>query len=473
VVATGFGVALTITLVRTMSRTQYGTFAAAQAAVALVGVVAGLGLTQGVTQVAASRPGREAPVVRTSLRLATWSSAAMIIVLLGLAIALATGVGRGATLPAVAALMPVAALSPFVGAMNGLTRVAHLPRVLAGYMAAGAVLSFTLATAAVILGFRSAVAIAGLRSAAAVLAVVILVVPTARWLRTHRSGGQAPAGQLLRAGLVVTMSGALAASISQLDVLILSIHSGVDATGLYQPASRINDVIIGLAPAVGAFFLAGASRLIAAGRHQEVGHLYHRTARWVLALCAPALGVAFVAPGPLLHLAFGPSAVGAATALRILTAGAMVQIASGFNGMTLWSFGRLRLVAVLVVVTFVADVLLCLVLIPQYGINGAALATSGAFVVSNVLGSAVLWSVFGVPLGDRPLGITVGVFLAATALALGLSVALGLSSWADLAVALAVVGSATGVSSYLVSSAAERREVLRLPSALWQRPVSN
>jgi O-antigen/teichoic acid export membrane protein len=319
------------------------------------------------------------------------------------------------------------------------------------------------------------------RSAAAVATLVFLTLYTRRWLWRAREGADithqlesrdgTPRGvlrrRLLAIGGALFLNGVFGSALSQLDVLLLGLTHGPQAAAVYQPLSRVLDLLFQLSALVGAFFLPIASGLAARGDVQEVRDLFHWASRWLLAVGAGLLALLIVCPDALLHILFGARFPAPVAAARILGGGAALNVALGLNGMTVVAFGQARLVARRLAVALGVEVVACAILIPLLGIIGAALATSIAVVVANCLCAAQLIRRYQIPPWNAAGVLTICGFAASLLIAMLAALVVGHSDLIRCAVVAAIGGGGTFAASALSGGAAERRTILgELKSAM-------
>jgi O-antigen/teichoic acid export membrane protein len=196
-----------------------------------------------------------------------------------------------------------------------------------------------------------------------------------------------------------------------LDVLLLG-HFG-DTPGdvaVYSAATRYT--VIGVM-ALAAVILVASPRigfLMARGDRTRVRALYQTGSFWVSVLAIPAYILLIVYASPLMDL-FGPSFVRGATSLRILSLAMIVAVVTGPVGIVLVMGGKAGWSLMNAFAAFAVNIGLNLLLIPRFGISGAAIAWSGSIVVQNLAPVAQVWYFWGLQPLSRP-----GAYIAAYAL---------------------------------------------------------
>lgn len=143
--------------------------------------------------------------------------------------------------------------------------------------------------------------------------------------------------------------------------------------------------------------VAAAAR---AGDAEQIGRVARRTIALVLLLASPLFAVIFLAPTALMHI-FGPEFVPGARALQILGIGQFARLAFGPLGLILVMTGHQRWTMAYAIVAVVLCVGFCLLLIPRYGVEGAAMATALTVILRNVGAAIVVQFVLGINLMPR------------------------------------------------------------------------
>lgn len=154
--------------------------------------------------------------------------------------------------------------------------------------------------------------------------------------------------------------------------------------GLYQVAARGADLVALVLLAVNTAFAPTLARLYAQEKPRGLEHAVARSTRLITLASLPvALGL--IVFGEFFLAVFGPEFTAARTALTVLSVGQLVNAATGTVGTLLNMTGHERDTALVVGFSAAVNVGLNLLLIPRFGLNGAALATALGTLGWNVL----------------------------------------------------------------------------------------
>ena len=116
------------------------------------------------------------------------------------------------------------------------------------------------------------------------------------------------------------------------------------------------------------------SQLHGKGDFREMSRLYKLVSRWLLTFSIP-ISLVFILYPVKVMLLFGPDYMDSASVLVLLTIATFVQTAFGAAGPVLSMSGYTRLVLWNSLGVFILNLVLNIILIPKFGIMGAAWAT--------------------------------------------------------------------------------------------------
>src|SRR5215213_3464264 len=163
--------------------------------------------------------------------------------------------------------------------------------------------------------------------------------------------------------------------------IILGAYRTPRAVGLYEGPVRAHNLLYALAGALAVPTVPTASRYVADGDVRRLRELALRGSRYTLALFVPLCVTLMVMSKPILGVWLGARYTDGATALSILVSywlvyGALI-VTPGF----LAGAGRAATAGRTLACAAVVNLALALILTPELGVEGPAVATAGAFAV--------------------------------------------------------------------------------------------
>lgn len=400
VVGLVFGFLTQVVMARLLTEGAYGDVVLTLALANIVGIVAQLGLDDGVMRLFPrfeDDAGKARGITRAALGLAVASGSVAGVCVFVAAPILATLVFDD---PALESLIRTAAVSiPFitVSAVSvALARGARDARIRAyvDYLLKD---TFRFVFIAVLLlgGFGALGAVAGQVSAYALSGVVAFVLA----LRVLPSFDQSPTSMyrsVLAFSLPLIAVQTANTFVTQVDIFVLGYFWSSSTVGVYNIALQLSNLFFPVLFSFGFLLPPVLTRLHEQGNVEEMRLTYQSTTKWIVVLGTPLLVVFLLVPGLVITVLFGAEYADGVTALRILAVGNFLAICTGLTTASLVGLGENRLVAYLVFYQTGVNVVLDWLLIPTYVTTGAALATAFAVVTNNAIGVAILYQRFGV-----------------------------------------------------------------------------
>jgi O-antigen/teichoic acid export membrane protein len=394
-----FGLAFGIVIARGLGAAGAGVFFTAVAVFTIGAVTAQFGATTGLIrsiarfraleQLDSIRPTLGAallPVVLTSIVL----SATLFFFAHDIAAAILDG--NAATtaeryLRVFAPFLPLAAASSVIlgatrgfGTMIPLVVIEHIGKGLLRPVLALAVLGAGLGSVALALAWAVPHAL-GLTAAIGALVLVMR-----RAARPDR-GGYRPTPSLTSEFWRFTAprgaAGILQITLAWLDTILVAALASPHEAGIYKAAiSFINQGSFANQAIV---FVVGPllSGLLAQRLHERAQSVYHTATWWLSALAWP-IYLTFAVFAPLFMSVFGPEFVAGAKVLVILALPMLVAMAAGPVNVVLVMAGKSSWNLFNVGIALVTNIVLNVLLIPPFGITGAAVAWAATILVSNV-----------------------------------------------------------------------------------------
>lgn len=178
---------------------------------------------------------------------------------------------------------------------------------------------------------------------------------------------------------------------NQVGILILGVFEPTAEVGIYRVASLAAGLILFGLAAANAVLSPVFARLYAEGAHERLQRLITLSARAILAFSAPLALVLMLFGSELLALLFGAEYASGGTALTILAGGQLFNAAMGSIGILLNMTGFERDSTKGVALAAIVNGGLCMILIPAWGINGAATAMTASLLIWNIVLAVYLW----------------------------------------------------------------------------------
>lgn len=383
---------VTVLLARYMGPHEYGIYASALAALTLVGALASLGLPNLIVREVAAFQLHEQWGQMRGLLSRSLQFGLFVCVVLGVALYVeqdrlaANGEYSQTLLWITFALLPLTLL----GAMRNST-LRGLHHVVLGLLPEWLIVPVIFIAIVIVMHvlaptMLSPPVVMSLRLAAVAVGFIVGVV--ALWHRLPRQLFRvAPAyhtATWLRAALPMLWVGAMSIITTQTDVLMLAAVKGPSDAGIYQVAARGAELVAFISSISAIALQPTISRLYANGELARLKYIAGYAARIMVAAALAVAACYFILGGTLLRFVFGPAFQAAAQALNVLSAGWVIVAAMGPARDTLLMSGGERQSAIAISLAAILNVFLNLLLIPRFGITGAALATAVSLIVCHV-----------------------------------------------------------------------------------------
>ncbi len=171
-------------------------------------------------------------------------------------------------------------------------------------------------------------------------------------------------------------------SIRYLDTLFLAHYRSAAEVGLYSVSLRVTMITGFSLTVVSKIFAPIISELHHKGQMDELGAYLKVVTLWAVQIFTPLLLLFCIAPQKILGV-FGNEFRAAAVCLVILIIGQMANIVTGPVGLVLNMAGWTRLQLWNSIAVLAIQITLCILLIPRWGILGAAVANGAAVILVN------------------------------------------------------------------------------------------
>jgi O-antigen/teichoic acid export membrane protein len=259
------------------------------------------------------------------------------------------------------------------------------------------------------------------------LPVLIMLLAAVPWLRTRMARAKRepvderrPPSEIASEFWRFTVFQAVATVVQilllRLDVLLVSALRSPEEAGIYAAASRY--LTFGVMISTAVVFVIGPqlSGMIAQEAFDRARGVYQAATMWLSAISFPVY-LALAAFAPLMMRLFGASFTPGSTALTILSLAMLVNMGTGAVRAALFMGGKSSWILLDNVIALAINVGLNVVLIPKYGMSGAAAAWGVSIVVGNFVPLFQVWRLWGL----QPLGPGYGAAIAAAIACFGVT----------------------------------------------------
>jgi len=170
-----------------------------------------------------------------------------------------------------------------------------------------------------------------------------------------------------------------------LDVIVIGIFLSPAAVGIYEVAWRVSKFVMLPTRSIEEFMLPQTSNWDTSGRKEIIESTLPNALFASAFFIFPTLFGAVIVGDELLSTIFGSEFGAGALVLLVLLFGRLVDATDGVLKTVIAGIDRMDLRARAVVVSLVFNIVLNVLLVPRYGIEGGAVATVLSFGVSTVL----------------------------------------------------------------------------------------
>lgn len=231
-------------------------------------------------------------------------------------------------------------------------------------------------------------------------AVVMMIVGMYLWRRAAHDRLRVVDGGFNRRLLLTTSFPLFLVMLMELvmrysDTILIGVFADAADVGVYAVAMRTAMLTTFFLAAVNSIAAPKLAALYHQGDIQDLESVTQNSAKLMTVLAAPMLLLFMLVPTWVLQV-FGEDFKRGAAALSILAAGQFVNVATGSVRHLLMMTGHERILLNNFTVATIFNIVLNLLLIPRYGINGAAVAAALSVVIVNVLASVSVYRKLGV-----------------------------------------------------------------------------
>ncbi|MFC4437303.1 MULTISPECIES: oligosaccharide flippase family protein [Natrialbaceae] len=290
--------------------------------------------------------------------------------------------------PEVAPFLAAGALYIVAFSFSGFSQIAFQGFNNLGYSAIIQAISgfarLVFAIAFVLLGMGALGALFGYIVGYTIAAVVGLTILYLEFYTKHEPADEYESGlsrRLVEYSIPLTATRSANVIDKRIDVVLVGIFLTPAAVAFYTVGKQITDFVLAPAESLGFTISPNFGEQKAAGQLEEARQIYEASLTNVLLLYIPATVGLVIVADPFITMVFGSNYAGAVPVLQILAGFIILQAITNLTSDSLDYLGRARSRAIAKGGTSVANFGLNLVLIPTFGVVGAAAATVATHTV--------------------------------------------------------------------------------------------
>jgi O-antigen/teichoic acid export membrane protein len=198
-------------------------------------------------------------------------------------------------------------------------------------------------------------------------------------------------GRQLLPFTALTFVAAIGASVG---TILLGAFDRPDAVGSLQVAAKLTEPILIVFIVVNVSLAPKIAGMYSRGEVSDLRPIITRNVQMSFLVAVPIAAAIFFARETLLGL-FGSEFAQASTALAILVPAILFNVFTGAAGAALVMSRHVKVALVITGIGLVVNIALCLILIPSYGANGAAVAVAVDIFISNAMMAGMAWRILG------------------------------------------------------------------------------
>ncbi|WP_174614757.1 flippase [Virgibacillus ihumii] len=199
----------------------------------------------------------------------------------------------------------------------------------------------------------------------------------------------------LKYSLTLILASMLGTLINRVDILMLGNMTSNADVGVYQIAVQVSNILSSLLLIFNTVFAPEISRLFHNGKKVEMRKLYVKAAR-ILTIVSLVITITLIISSHYVLLLFGDEFVRGQDALILRSLGYFVNLAVGGVWIMLAMTGEPRFQMYANIIAFFINIVLNLILIPIYGITGAAFASMVTIIFTNITGYIIVSKKFNI-----------------------------------------------------------------------------
>lgn len=199
------------------------------------------------------------------------------------------------------------------------------------------------------------------------------------------------AKKLLSFSWPLALTGMTFLFVTKTDILLIGYYLTSREVGIYTPAIIIAQLLTFVSVSFAYIFLPVVSELFAKEKIGVIKSLFKSAQKWIFLITLPMFVYILLFSKEIITLLFGFEYSEGYLVLVIIAVGLSMSIVAGMSGVILVAGGHTKLHLACEVITAITNVSLNVVLIPVYGIVGAAIGTGVSYFARNLASLAFVY----------------------------------------------------------------------------------
>ena len=204
--------------------------------------------------------------------------------------------------------------------------------------------------------------------------------PLFKGTKTVKSGRE-----LIRFSWPLFFTAAFLLFIKWTDVLMLGYFDTAVNVGIYSAILNLGIFLTFLTQAFIFIFTPMISELYSEKKLKEIKNLYRTATRWIFTMVFPIFLLMICFPDEIINIFFGVEFIPGYKALVILSFGYLIASTSRLSFFMITAIGETKVNLNISLITLITNVVLNILLIPIYGMFGAAIAMTVALIINSAL----------------------------------------------------------------------------------------
>ncbi len=170
-----------------------------------------------------------------------------------------------------------------------------------------------------------------------------------------------------------------------IDTFFIGYFMGVKEIGFYNAAVPIASLLAVASEIFIGLFFPLINKAYARKNKKLIEELSKQVSKWIFFINIPAFVLIFLFPGAMINILFGSEYLVAETALQILAVGMFLQAISVVPRSLIAMTGKSKIILSNMIFVGILNAILNVLLIPKFGINGAAIGTSISYGLMSLI----------------------------------------------------------------------------------------